>query len=125
MNIGKFLAGDKAKTFKPKKSHRVEAAKLYDLHARDAQATPDAAPAHCATRQTLPEGEDEHEWLAVNTVDFFNEINLLYGIVAEFCTEQALRAVLCAAGRSTSTCGPTACRSGSRSRCRRRGTSTT
>ena len=38
---------------------------------------------------TLPEGEDEHEWLAVNTVDFFNEINLLYGIVAEFCTEQA------------------------------------
>ena len=32
------------------------------------------------------EGEDENEWLAVNTVDFFNEINLLYGVIAEFCT---------------------------------------
>jgi len=31
----------------------------------------------------LPQGEDEHEWLAVNVVDFFNEVSLLYGIVAE------------------------------------------
>eukprot|EP00842_Homolaphlyctis_polyrhiza_P005174 jgi/Hompol1/5658/HPOL_004611-RA len=36
----------------------------------------------------LPEGEDEPEWLAVNTVDFFNQINLLYGTVTEFCTPQ-------------------------------------
>ena len=43
----------------------------------------------------LPPGEDLNEWLAVNTVDFFNEINLLYGIVAEFCTEQACP-VMCA-----------------------------
>ena len=28
-----------------------------------------------------------HEWLAVNTVDFFNQINMLYGTVTEFCTE--------------------------------------
>mmetsp|Transcript_22018 Transcript_22018/g.67589 ORF Transcript_22018/g.67589 Transcript_22018/m.67589 type:complete len:178 (+) Transcript_22018:265-798(+) len=31
----------------------------------------------------LPQGEDENEWLAVNVVDFFNEVSLLYGIVAE------------------------------------------
>jgi len=27
----------------------------------------------------LPAREDLNEWLAVNTVDFFNQINLLYG----------------------------------------------
>lgn len=34
----------------------------------------------------LPAGEDLNEWLAVNTVDFFNEISLLYGTITEFCT---------------------------------------
>jgi len=34
----------------------------------------------------LPKGEDVNEWLAVNTVDFFNEISLLYGTITEFCT---------------------------------------
>jgi len=31
----------------------------------------------------LPDNEEKNEWLAANTVDFFNEISLLYGIVAE------------------------------------------
>ena len=35
---------------------------------------------------TLPEGEDLNEWIAVNTVDFFNQINMLYGTITEFCT---------------------------------------
>ncbi|KAL2534338.1 MOB kinase activator-like 1A [Abeliophyllum distichum] len=34
----------------------------------------------------LPPGEDLNEWLAVNTVDFFNQGNLLYGTLTEFCT---------------------------------------
>lgn len=34
----------------------------------------------------LPVGEDLNEWLAVNTVDFFNQVNLLYGTLMEFCT---------------------------------------
>ncbi|KAH7105370.1 Mob1/phocein, partial [Auriculariales sp. MPI-PUGE-AT-0066] len=29
----------------------------------------------------LPDGEDENEWLAVHTVDFFNHLNMLYGTV--------------------------------------------
>ena len=32
---------------------------------------------------TLPAHEDMNEWLACNTVDFFNEISLLYGLVAD------------------------------------------
>ncbi|XP_043811233.1 MOB kinase activator-like 1A isoform X1 [Manihot esculenta] len=34
----------------------------------------------------LPPGEDLNEWLAVNTVDFFNQVNILYGTLTEFCT---------------------------------------
>uniref|UniRef100_A0A7N2KXS4 MOB kinase activator-like 1A n=1 Tax=Quercus lobata TaxID=97700 RepID=A0A7N2KXS4_QUELO len=36
----------------------------------------------------LPTGEDLNEWLAVNTVDFFNQVNLLYGTLTEFCTNE-------------------------------------
>ncbi|KAK3114160.1 Mitotic exit network component [Teratosphaeriaceae sp. CCFEE 6253] len=34
----------------------------------------------------LPEGEDREEWIAVNVVDFYNQINLLYGAITEFCS---------------------------------------
>lgn len=34
----------------------------------------------------LPPGEDLHEWLAINTIDFFNQVNILYGTLTEFCT---------------------------------------
>lgn len=37
----------------------------------------------------LPEGEDRDEWLAVNIVDFYNQINLLYGAITEFCSPQS------------------------------------
>ncbi|TVU42945.1 hypothetical protein EJB05_09370, partial [Eragrostis curvula] len=47
----------------------------------------------------LPPGEDINEWLAVNSnflplviffvaVDFFNQVNLLYGTLTEFCTPE-------------------------------------
>ncbi|KCV70363.1 maintenance-ploidy protein MOB1 (MPS1 binder 1) [Fonticula alba] len=36
----------------------------------------------------LPDNEDLNEWLAVNTVDFFNQINMLYGTITEFCTAE-------------------------------------
>ncbi|EMR11545.1 hypothetical protein PNEG_00553 [Pneumocystis murina B123] len=36
----------------------------------------------------LPEGEDLNEWLASNTVDFYNQINMLYGTITEFCLSE-------------------------------------
>ena len=36
----------------------------------------------------LPEGEDTNEWVACNVVDFYNQINMLYGTIAEVCTKQ-------------------------------------
>ena len=35
----------------------------------------------------LPKGEDVNEWLAVNTVDFFNELSMLYGTISEYCSK--------------------------------------
>ncbi|KAI3635609.1 hypothetical protein MIR68_006247 [Amoeboaphelidium protococcarum] len=34
-----------------------------------------------------PPGEDLNEWLAVNTVDFFNQTNVLYGNLINHCTD--------------------------------------
>ncbi|OWB59081.1 hypothetical protein B5S28_g5209 [[Candida] boidinii] len=34
----------------------------------------------------LPKGEDSNEWLAVHVVDFYNQINMLYGTITEFCS---------------------------------------
>lgn len=37
---------------------------------------------------TLPQGENLNEWLAVNTIEFFNEISLIFGCLTEFCTKK-------------------------------------
>ena len=34
----------------------------------------------------LPNGEELNEWLAVNTIEFYHEISILYGTLMEFCT---------------------------------------
>lgn len=42
-----------------------------------------------ANQVKLPPGASEEEWLAVVTIDFFNELNLLVGAVQDLCTEQS------------------------------------
>lgn len=34
----------------------------------------------------LPRGEELNEWLAVNTIEFYNEISIIYGTLIEFCS---------------------------------------
>jgi MOB kinase activator 1 len=34
----------------------------------------------------LPQDEDKNEWLAIHIVDFYNQINMLYGTITEFCS---------------------------------------
>ncbi|CAG8556493.1 5280_t:CDS:2 [Acaulospora colombiana] len=74
----------KSKTFKPKKNV-PEGTKQYQLQ-EYAKATLGSGNLKLAA--ILPEGEDINEWLAVNTYEFYNQINLLYGTIAEFCTPQ-------------------------------------
>ena len=37
----------------------------------------------------LPDDEDYNDWVAVNVVDFFNRINIIYGTVCEYCTDRS------------------------------------
>ncbi|CAN6863634.1 unnamed protein product [Brassica oleracea] len=34
----------------------------------------------------LPYGEDINQWLAIHTIDFYNQVNVLYATLTEFCT---------------------------------------
>jgi len=77
--------GESSKTFRPKKQYN-KGTKRYELH-KHAKATLGSGDLRLAV--ALPEREDLNEWLAVNTVDFFNQINLLYGSITEFCTPKS------------------------------------
>jgi MOB kinase activator 1 len=79
------IFGDSSKTFRPKKQYN-KGTKRYELH-KHAKATLGSGDLRLAV--ALPEREDLNEWLAVNTVDFFNQINLLYGSITEFCTPKS------------------------------------
>ncbi|NWZ33157.1 MOB1A kinase, partial [Brachypodius atriceps] len=81
-----LLSGSRSsKTFKPKKNI-PEGSHQYEL-LKHAEATLGSGNLRQAVM--LPEGEDLNEWIAVNTVDFFNQINMLYGTITEFCTESS------------------------------------
>lgn len=71
------------KTFRPIKSH-AKGTKRWELHKYAIATLGGSAP--MADAVALPDGEDLNEWLAVHTVDFFNEVSLLYGTISDFCT---------------------------------------
>ena len=80
-----FSGKDSSKTFRPKKNI-PEGTHQYELM-KHAAATLGSGNLRLAVK--LPEGEDLNEWVAVNTVDFFNQINMLYGTVSEYCTAES------------------------------------
>lgn len=99
-----FSGSRSSKTFKPKKNI-PEGTHQYELM-KHAAATLGSGNLRLAVM--LPEGEDLNEWVAVNSkqttqtllfcsnlmvsflaVDFFNQINMLYGTITEFCTEDS------------------------------------
>lgn len=71
------------KTFKPLKKHKREGQKK--LHKMTIKTL---GSGNLAEAVVLPGGEDRDEWLALNTVDFFNEVSLLYGVVADSASER-------------------------------------
>ena len=76
---------DGGKTFRPRYSHKPGSRQLRLHHT--AERTLGSGNLRMAV--ALPEGEDLNEWLAVKTVDLFNEVALVYGMVSEFCTEHS------------------------------------
>jgi len=70
------------KSFKPIK--KIEkGSKGYELR-KIAQMTLGSGDMNLAVE--LPSGEDLNEWLAVNTIEFYNEISIVFGTLMEFCT---------------------------------------
>jgi len=81
----KKIFGNKNKTFKPRKKFPKDSNR-YQLHK---QAKQTLGLENYSVAVKLPQGEDLNEWIAVNTVDFYNQINLLYGSITEFCTNES------------------------------------
>jgi len=88
---------DRNKTFKPER--KIKGSNAQKLH-KTIKATMRATLGGGDLRKTvqLPEGEDLNEWIAVNTVHFYNAANMIYGTCAEFCTEQTCKTM--SAGRN-------------------------
>jgi len=88
---------DRNKTFKPEK--KVKGGKQEKLQ-KTIKATMKATLGGGDLRKTvqLPDGEDLNEWIAVNTVHFYNAANMIYGTCAEFCTDETCKTM--SAGRN-------------------------
>lgn len=82
--IATINARAKAGPFKPRSA--TKGTSSYQLR-QFAEATLGSGSLRKAVK--LPDGEDLNEWLAVNIVDFYNQINLLYGSITEFCSPQS------------------------------------
>jgi len=78
---------DRNKTFKPAKQLPKGRSNMH----KTIQATMKATLGGGELRQAvkLPDGEELNEWIAVNTVHFYNAANMIYGTCAEFCTAQS------------------------------------
>ncbi|KAI0211553.1 MOB kinase activator 3B [Lamellibrachia satsuma] len=84
-NFVSFFQRDK--TFRQRKKNGFPEGTLrYDLHKKANASLHSGIDLKQVVR--LPPNEDLNDWLAVHVVDFFNRINVIYGIVSEFCTER-------------------------------------
>ncbi|KAJ3024149.1 hypothetical protein HKX48_005549 [Thoreauomyces humboldtii] len=84
MDYRKFLGNYEGKTFKAKKQFfqgtKRDQLQKYIVKTLGGESLRAAVE--------LPPDASREEWLAVNTVDFYNQINLLYGCISEYCTAQ-------------------------------------
>eukprot|EP00940_MAST-03C_sp_MAST-3C-sp2_P000434 g434.t1 len=77
---------DPSKTIRPQKRH-TKGSNRWTLH-RKIYKTLETKEVNFRLLAKLPQFEDCNEWLAVNTIDFYNEIVLLHGVISELCTEK-------------------------------------
>jgi len=85
INFHNFFAKDK--TFRPKKKYERGTLR-FNLH-KMADETLSSGLTDPRDTVKLPVGEELNDWIAVHVVDFFNRINLLYGVVSEYCTNES------------------------------------
>lgn len=90
-----FSVFDRNKTFKPRR--KIEASNArYEVHKLAHQvlkASLDTGNLREAVK--VPDGYDVNDWIGVNVVDLFNQVNLIYGSMCDKCTPQSCP-VMCA-----------------------------
>eukprot|EP01126_Amoeba_proteus_P055824 TRINITY_DN6953_c0_g1_i16.p1 TRINITY_DN6953_c0_g1~~TRINITY_DN6953_c0_g1_i16.p1 ORF type:complete len:263 (-),score=50.86 TRINITY_DN6953_c0_g1_i16:49-837(-) len=84
--ISMFVDKRKKTIVKPKKKIQKNT-KRYELHKQAKASLGISTNLRSAVR--LPPGEDINEWLAAHTIDFFNQTNLLFGSIEEFCDDDS------------------------------------
>ncbi|XP_038053079.1 MOB kinase activator 3B-like [Patiria miniata] len=82
----KGLFGGKERTFRPKKKFEPGTLR-YQLHKKAMASLNSGLDLKAVV--SLPAEEDLNDWLAVHVVDFFNRINLIYGTICEYCTDES------------------------------------
>jgi len=82
-NFLDFFNANKQKTFRPKKKF-LSGTLRYHLHKHAQETLHSGIDIKQAVK--LPPNETFEDWLAVHTVEFFNRINLLYGVISDSCT---------------------------------------
>uniref|UniRef100_A0A0N5BZG6 MOB kinase activator-like 3 n=1 Tax=Strongyloides papillosus TaxID=174720 RepID=A0A0N5BZG6_STREA len=85
LNFFEFLHLNKDKTFRPKKKFRPGTLR-YNLHKRATATLKSGIDLKEAVK--VPSDDTFEDWLAVHTVEFFNRINLLYGVIQTSCTSE-------------------------------------
>nr|XP_015091614.1 MOB kinase activator 3C isoform X2 [Vicugna pacos] len=76
----------KDKTFRPRKRFEP-GTQRFELYKKAQASLKSGLDLRSVVR--LPPGENIDDWIAVHVVDFFNRINLIYGTMAERCSESS------------------------------------
>ncbi|CAK8990780.1 MOB kinase activator 1B (Mob1 homolog 1A) (Mps one binder kinase activator-like 1A) [Durusdinium trenchii] len=80
--MARFKGGKDSKSLKPNKDHKTLKTKTLSEFIKKTLGS-----GNLKLAVELPPGEDINEWIAANTVDFFNEISLMYGLVVDEAKE--------------------------------------
>jgi len=78
---------DRNKTFKPERKLPAGSKQSHLQHTMQATMKATLGGGELQNTVKLPEGEDLNEWIAVNTVHFFNAASMIYGTCTLFCTD--------------------------------------
>ncbi len=89
---------DRTKTFKPRRKPDASVPRydLLKLAGEVAKASLDAGNLREAVK--VPDGYEVNDWISINIVDLFHQVNLIYGSMCDDCTEQSCP-VMCASNK--------------------------
>ncbi|XP_078286714.1 MOB kinase activator 2-like isoform X1 [Rhinoraja longicauda] len=86
--VGKALRYKKRKTAKSKPDDKLPVTEEKKLYLDAEYTSAKVSDVHLPLLVSLPSEIDQNEWLANNTMTFFNHINLQYSAISEFCTAE-------------------------------------